>query len=101
MNYYRVLGIDEHGLAYSSSNERRDWALRGTRQGSQCFGLCEMSNYDGQLKRLAVIYSWNPTDGYEYDPVGDIERSYSDPVPVSLPYLSDNEEAASTPGICR
>jgi len=97
MIYYTVFGIDELGQAYSSSNETQNWTLRGVRQGSHCFGLCEMSNYDGERNRLAVLYSWNPTDGYQYDPLGDVARAYDAPSAEPLGCDPDEEEVVSSP----
>lgn len=78
MLYYTIFGIDENGLAYSFSNETQDWALRGARSSSQCFGLCEMSSHAGERSRVAVRYAWNPIDGYQFDPCGDIAKAYDD-----------------------
>jgi hypothetical protein len=76
MIYYRLFGIDANGQCYTFANETTDWTLRGVRRDSQCFGLCEMSAYDGEHIRLAVTYVWNTIDGYTFDPCGDIKKFY-------------------------
>jgi hypothetical protein len=65
MIYYIIFGIDKNGLAYTFANETISWTLRGVRRETQCFGLCEVRAWDGELD-YTVTYSWNPVDGYVF-----------------------------------
>jgi hypothetical protein len=88
MIIFTLFGMDKDGQAYSFSNETPEWTLRGSRRDSQCFGLCEISIYDGERKRHGVVYAWNPIDGYTYDPSGDYARYYSS---IGTQQVADNE----------
>jgi hypothetical protein len=98
MLYYKIFGMDENGQAYTFANETRDWTLKGVRQGSNCFGLCEMSADGGEHERLSVVYSWNPVDGYQHDPLGDVDRAYDGyPYSSSIAPESDMDEEEPMP----
>lgn len=98
MIIFTLFGMDKNGQAYSFSNETPDWTLRGARQDSHCFGLCEISIYDGNRERVATVYSWNPGDGYTYDPSGDIARFYASSHTGAEVRHEVDEDRAPSPG---
>ena len=98
MIIFTLFGMDKNGQAYSASNETHNWALRAARQDTQCFGLCEVSLHDGERRRVATVYAWNPADGYTFDPSGDISRFYSSDN-TQPDEVREPEDETLTPGL--